>query len=114
MLQLLRLLIKRGADVSAADDNGWTPLMLAVRGGKLAAVQALLDAGADAAACNQQGHTTLHLAAINGKPEVCKCLAQRAAPALGVLNGEGRTAAQVAKSPEIAALFDGAAAHIAT
>lgn len=110
MLQLLRLLINRGADVNVADDGGWTPLMLAVRGGKLAAMQALLDAGADAEARNRQGHTALHLAAINGKPEVCQCLAQRAARSLGVLNADGKTPAQIAKSPEIAALLEAAVA----
>ena len=71
MLQCLRLLLKKGADANAADEAGWTPLMLAVRGGKLPAVEALLAAGADAAAQNQQGATALHLAAINGKPDVC-------------------------------------------
>ena len=79
--------------------------MLAVRSSRLPAVEALLDAGADAAAQNKQGATALHLAAVNGKAPICSCLAQRAPAALGVRNAEGKTPAEVAKSPEIAALL---------
>lgn len=105
MLQALRLLLRKGADANAADASGWTPLMLAVRGGRLPAVQALLDGGADAAAQNAAGATAAHLAAVNGRPEVCRCLAQRAPAALLVKNAEGKTPADVAKSPEVAALL---------
>ena len=35
MQQVLQLLLAKGAAVNAADEQGWTPLMLAVRGGKV-------------------------------------------------------------------------------
>lgn len=103
MVQVIALLLRKGADANAADDGGWTPLMLAVRASRQAAVEALLDAGADAAAQNKQGATALHLAAVNGRPAMCSCLASKAPGALAVRNGDGKTAAEVAKNPEIAA-----------
>ena len=105
MLQALRLLLKTGAAVDAADEAGWTPLMLAVRSGKLPAVEALLTAGADAATQNQQGLTSLHLAAINGKTEICKSLLRKAPAAATALNSAGKTPAEVASTPELAALL---------
>lgn len=105
MLQVLRLLLRKGADVNAQDEGGWSSLMLAVRSSKQAAVEALLEAGADAAAQNAAGATAAHLAAVNGKPAICSCLAQKAPAALAVKNAEGRTPAEVAKTPEIAALL---------
>lgn len=105
MLGVLRLLLRKGADPSARDDNGWTPLMLAARSSRQAAVEALLDGGADATAQNAAGATAAHLAAVNGKPAICSLLAQRAPAALSMTNGEGKTPAEVAKSPEIAALL---------
>lgn len=105
MLQVLRLLLRKGADANAADEGGWTPLMLAVRGSRVAAVEALLEAGADAAAQNQQGTTAAHLAAVNGKPAVCTLLAQRAPAALRVRHSEVKTPAEAAKTPEVAALL---------
>lgn len=105
MLALLRLLVSKGAALDAADEGGWTPVMLAARAGKAAAVEALLVAGADACIKNSAGATAAHLAAVNGKPDVCRCLAQHAPAALAVTNAEGKTPAEVAKTPEVAALL---------
>jgi ankyrin repeat protein len=41
-------LIRAGADVDAADEDGWTPLLLALEYQRITTACALLDAGADA------------------------------------------------------------------
>lgn len=41
-----RMLLAAGADASAADSDGWTPLAFAARGGHLTIAKELLDAGA--------------------------------------------------------------------
>jgi ankyrin repeat protein len=46
-LDLVGLLIRRGADLSQSGVNDWTPLHYAASTGDAAAVQLLLDAGAD-------------------------------------------------------------------
>lgn len=105
MQPLLELLLSKGADPSAADEQGWTPLMLAVRAGKLQAARALLAAGADAAAANAQGSTAAHLAAVNGKLEMCRLLAEACPAALRARNAAGALPAEVAKTPEVAAVL---------
>jgi ankyrin repeat protein len=45
--ELIALLLRAGADVNARSASGWTALMRACNGGKLAAARMLLDAGAD-------------------------------------------------------------------
>lgn len=58
-----------GADVNAADRDGWTPLMLALCAGEdTAAAEALLAAGADVNARNKERWTPLMLALRSDKP----------------------------------------------
>jgi len=56
------LLIGRGADVNAADANGWCPLHLAAANNNLDAINALIAQGADVAAGNGEGLTPLSIA----------------------------------------------------
>ncbi|MCX6929680.1 MAG: ankyrin repeat domain-containing protein [Verrucomicrobia bacterium] len=59
----LKLLLASGADVNGLDQNGRTPLFLAVRQGNVGAVETLLAAGVDlSAADNPNGFTALHAA----------------------------------------------------
>lgn len=51
---LLSLMIQKGADVNCASNEGWTPLLLAARAGKLDRTQILLTADADVTAKNNQ------------------------------------------------------------
>lgn len=65
-VQVLRLLLAAGADVLAADDKGFTPLMVASMHDSVEAMQLLLAAGADVAAATIFGGTALHNAAEAG------------------------------------------------
>lgn len=71
-IDILRFLLSSGADVNAANDNGWTPLMCAVAPSTatetsmpsyykaLQAARIILDHGADPLACTAEGWTPLH------------------------------------------------------
>jgi hypothetical protein len=56
-------LLDRGASVNARDEDGRTPLMLAVAQGRLEIVRLLLQRGADPNAADYSGKTPLQLAA---------------------------------------------------
>jgi hypothetical protein len=58
----IRRLLDAGADFSAQDHNGATPLHRAVRTRCAAAVKVLLDAGGDPTMMNKPGSTPFHLA----------------------------------------------------
>lgn len=60
---ILKLLIKRSANINARESNGKTAAHLAAEKGKTEMLKILLKAGADANAVNEVGWTPLHLAA---------------------------------------------------
>jgi ankyrin repeat protein len=102
---LIKLLLSHNAVIDTADDQGWTPLMLATRGGKVGAVKMLEAAGANKEKANAQGNTAFHLAAANGRRDVCVALMGGSVMGKVPLNGEGKSPADLARTPEIAALF---------
>ena len=58
--EMIEFLIQRGANVNAADHNGNTPLILALKKGSSTGVlQLLLEAGANVNASNREGETPL-------------------------------------------------------
>ncbi|KAG2443808.1 hypothetical protein HXX76_002151 [Chlamydomonas incerta] len=64
----VRLLVRRGAPVNAANEDRWTPLHVAAREGWVEAAQALVDAGADVSRRTlPEQFTPLHVAAVNGQ-----------------------------------------------
>jgi uncharacterized protein len=74
-LDLADLLIRRGANVSAANRDGATPLLLASVNGKAAMIGKLLQGGADPnAALSRYGDTALMLAARTGNTDAIKVL----------------------------------------
>ena len=60
--ELVKLLLAKGADVNAVDDQGNTALMLAANAGEFQIVASLIDAGANVNAKNKEGLTALGLA----------------------------------------------------
>lgn len=71
----LRRLIADGADINAADTQGWTPLMRAAKNHHLKAVAELITAGADLHAETRNGWNALSIAVKAGSPQIIALLA---------------------------------------
>lgn len=89
-LRRVGVLLARGADPDAPDDEGRTPLMSAVLGNSVALAGLLLESAADVNARDQQGWTALHYAAEEQAPELARILIARGAE-IDAQDGEGRT-----------------------
>ena len=73
-LQSVKEILKAGADVNAADDGGYTALMLAALFGLEDMVEFLISQGADVNAATGWGATALTRAAQDGKKEIVELL----------------------------------------
>ena len=78
-VDIISILIARGAKVDNQDEEGVTPLMLAASTGKIEAVQALLAQGAKIETQNKLGENALHIAGAHGKKDVVVELLDRGA-----------------------------------
>lgn len=106
-LEVIRLLIDRGAKVDLAGPSGGTALMRAaaaapskapeVRNQQLAAARLLLDLGASVKAVDAHKSTPLHYAGFRCWPEMIALLLARGADR-AALDDENQTPAQVAAS----------------
>ncbi|CAH8599888.1 unnamed protein product [Heterobilharzia americana] len=96
---VLRCLIKHGANVNNRTEDGWTPLHSAAFWNQLSCAQLLLEAGADLNALTNSKQTALHLAISNNQgPETLYLLmAQPGAPVYGVRNQLGDEVADIIK-----------------
>lgn len=111
----MRVLIERGADPSAAEGDGATPLHWAVRWDDAEAVGLLLDAGADVDAANDYGVTPLSLACINRSAAMVeRMLAAGANPDAATSMGETvlMTCARTGSADAVAALLAGGAGNV--
>ena len=77
-------------DIGARDDDGWTALMHAARGGHQGTVKVLLEHGANVHSENNEGGTALHVAAEYGRSEVVRLLLEAGAD-YEALDALGRT-----------------------
>lgn len=94
------LLLASGADLEFADEEGWTPLLVAVASGKLRLVKAIIEHGAQInrkakASSFLDGMTALMVASHHGHLKVAEYLIQRGAK-LETKNARGLTATTVA------------------
>ena len=91
----VRAAIERGADVTAADPDGTTPLHWAAHADDAAIVELLLAAGADPQAANRYGVRPISLACTNGDAAIVEALLDAGADPDTAL-AEGETALMTA------------------
>ncbi|KAL9572065.1 hypothetical protein ACKAV7_003782 [Fusarium commune] len=89
-IEVVKMLLEKGAGAAAAPGDGETPLHLALRNGHLEIVKMLLEKGADARAATKYGWTPLHEASRNGHLEIAQLLLEKGADARAA-NKYGRT-----------------------
>ena len=73
-LEVVKLLLKKGADVTVANNKGWTPLNSASDNGHLEVVKFFLEKGADMTVANNTGRTAILVAAWKGHEPVVNIL----------------------------------------
>jgi ankyrin repeat protein len=79
-VDVIELLLKRGANVNIVDKDGYTPLMTAALHFKNDAIKVLVASSADVRrADGMWGNTPLHVAAENGDLDIVKLLLERGA-----------------------------------
>lgn len=79
-LEVLNLLLERGADGNACNKWRETPLLIAANNGHRAAVNALLEHGADPSLCSEAGWSALTFAAHKGYNDIVTLLLLAGAP----------------------------------
>jgi ankyrin repeat protein len=71
---VVEFLLASNADVSAKDNNGWTPLRFAAFNGDESMAELLLAHKAEVDAKDNNGETTLLMTALVGTPKMAECL----------------------------------------
>jgi hypothetical protein len=78
-IDIVRLLLEKGADVNIKDENGYNALMWASVRGYTDIVRLLLENGADINLQNENGYTALMLASVSGITEIVRLLLEKGA-----------------------------------
>ncbi|EDO34161.1 predicted protein, partial [Nematostella vectensis] len=97
--EVVKQCILQGADPTAKDNAGWTPLHEACARGKLEVVKVLVQYGADVNAHSNDGIRPLHDAAEGGHVEVLRLLLTYGADPM-LATYAGNTAYACAKEPK--------------
>jgi uncharacterized protein len=108
--EALRLLLKRGASVNAAEVDGTTALHYAAQAGDLETVSLLIKAGAKVNAANRYGVAPLSLAATSGSAAIVEQLLKAGADP-NTTSAEGETALMTAARSGNAGGVKSLAAH---
>lgn len=95
--EMMRLLIKKGADPNIGDDSGTKPLHIAAS--TEIGIDILLESGADVNVTDENGDTPLHFAARNGTTRAVVLLLAQGAD-ISITNNEGLTPLDVADALE--------------
>ena len=97
----VKLLIEKGADIDAKDNDGVTALMYVSRAGDLEIAKYLVENGTDINAKDSDwGYTALIYAAEHGNLEIVKYLVEKGAN-VNIKDNHGRTALDLAETEEI-------------
>ena len=95
-LDVLRSLIKNGADINASTADNCTPLMIAIEKGNINVATFLIEHGANVDLKDDRGDTALHYAIsryilhnCNDSLKVCSCLIKHGADVNGCNNNKG-------------------------
>lgn len=92
----VKSLLQQGADVNAADKEGWNYLMYAAWHGHSGVVEILLENGADVNAASKKKTNALMCAGENGHVNIVELMLKQGAD-VNVVNEEGKTALEMAK-----------------
>jgi ankyrin repeat protein len=90
-----RVIIERGGDAMVQNEDGDTPLDLALLREQVEAARMLIERGADVTVKNNYGSITLHLASLHGHVEVVGILIERSAD-VTAQNNYGETPLHIA------------------
>ena len=78
-LDIVNMLISKGADIEAEDRGGWTPLMIAAVKRQHSLVELLISSGASLDKKNRKGHTAFHYACKNASTDIVNMLISKGA-----------------------------------
>ncbi|KAL5610415.1 hypothetical protein FOBRF1_006532 [Fusarium oxysporum] len=80
-IEVVKMLLEKGADAAAVTKDGRTPLHEALKNGHSQIAKVLIEKGADARTADNYGSTPLYLALQNGHLEIAKVLIEKGADA---------------------------------